>query len=325
MDDLDSRLPRAGDRWRRAQPPGRDPELLRSVFVASTRRTDRTVQVLGILVLVLFVGGVVTFVSMGRNGQAGRPSPAAALIVKVGDRVIVSGRIVAAKGQPILLCLPPTAIDLVGGLERPACQPPRVELQGIDPMNVPGARAVGGTVVIQMATLSGAWTGTAVDIDRWLSAAPKTGSESPVLGCGQPVPGAISGGPATPDTEAVYAQLQAEVEGHPDSYAGEWIQEIDGISTVVVGTVADRSRVERQLREIFPYGLCVVSADYSLTTLRSAAAAFTRPDQGWIAHVDVESNRVIVNLPVVDASAASALDAAPGVMVEPLVAPETSG
>jgi hypothetical protein len=270
------------------------------------------------VVIVLIVG-----VWFGRNGLGPGSSSVVALQVEPGDTVIATGMVLAYTDQPVLLCVRPTVVDTSSSGHRLMCSAPSIRVLGIDPKTIPGARIVGDGIVVDEASLTGIWTGSVLMADGAL-AAPRDVLQPPTLICGSPALGSTPEGPMTLETEGILTRLQSEIASNPDTYAGEWAAEVDGVTTVIVGTVTDRSAVEKKLRAFFPYPLCVVLADYSQTALNAAAATFARADLGWTAYVATDSNRVIVNVPVVDAGAAALLSKTSSILVEPLVLPRNS-
>lgn len=324
MDDLEQGLHGAGARWRAAQQPPPDPALICAVLaqrklVAERPQLDFAAWLV-VVAVVLVAGLAVMRSGLGPGATSLPPSDSG---VRVGDRVVAAGLVVAELGQPTILCL---ALDNplrlgIGAETRPSCSPVQVPLDGIDAGALPGASAYGETVVAAAAVVRGVWNGTGISVDSIGGAAPAPDPQLTVLDYAEPAAGASAETGTAPEIEAAYARLESEITGNTKTYAGQWPQSTGGQSVMIVATVEDANVVTARIRAVFPYAFCVLHVDYSWSELERALTVFSQSD-GYEAAIRPNVNRLVVQMPVVDQEAADLLKHYPSVVADPLVRPD---
>ena len=170
----------------------------------------------------------------------------------------------------------------------------------------------------------GKWRDGTIDfIDSIPAAMPPSpfSSRSEPVPCAPP-PGGWPGNPddvAPDDAEGLVQGLQSEVNRHPELYGGMWEAATEDslgnvvLRAMVVGTVADVSSVEADLREIFPANLCVIKVEYNTLALEAEEVRLSAEDRGWFVHLEPKFNSVAVWLPaILDQSTADLLAQADG-------------
>jgi hypothetical protein len=319
VDRLDRLLVDAGEDWRRSQPP--PAELVGFDLAARARRRPRLETFAGILGIVAsgaavaLVLGLILVRPQPLNVQRGTGADLRTSLspVRVGDHVVAEGSLVASGGR-VMICRP--VMDFWGG-GIAGCSVVAVEIVGLDPSTLAGATSSGSTVAVRDVAVGGVWNGRAVRVEQLLDPPPPEPAKPSSPVCDGVMLGAEPS--QSLDAEARYTQLQNLVDSQSELYAGEWVESSSGQTVVVVSTVGDASAAVTQIREFFPYGLCVVHVTYSGAQLAAAAAALNGARDSWQASSDARSNRTLVSLPVIDPQAASLLSIWPEAAPQPLV------
>ncbi|MGW6200432.1 hypothetical protein ACWF0M_30095 [Kribbella sp. NPDC055110] len=188
-DEVDDLLTRAGARWRADQEAPPEPDL--EYMLSGGRKHRRWVPALAAASVAVVAAGVVAVLPNPKSPTADAPvSPVASapaggapnagtpqtfaqgnddLLVKPGDKVQVSGKIVAVPGKTPVFC-PPLAVPAIGyppGKEpAPSCPDNfAVKLNGLDLDKVPGITTIKG-VRVGAAAVTGIWRGGAVDVEE---------------------------------------------------------------------------------------------------------------------------------------------------------------
>lgn len=319
MADIDAELRRAGEIWRDSTPLPLGDLQVRAATVERANSLRLAWRLVPVALAIAVAVPILFKVFEGQVAKPGGPLTATA----VGSQVIASGRVVASSDNPVMLCRFTDAIDLRGGPGSAIqCSSPSVELQGLNVTTVPGAIVVGDTAVVNLLTVHGTWSGSAVRVESFEpSSAQAQEVLPPKLSCSALVPGEATPPTVTSlESEAEYARLQTEIESDPNLYAGEWVKPSNSGVTVVVGTTGDVGVVSNQLRLVFPYSLCVVAVPHSMSALKAALDAVTEQSvRGWVGELAVDRNVVVLRLPVVDTSVTEFTRSYPQVAVAPLV------
>lgn len=187
-DEVDDLLTRAGARWRADQERAPEPDL---EYIVKGRRPRRWVPALAAASVAVIGAGMLTVLP----NQDGTPKPAAnppavvtpaeatqslaqsnqtppdndALLVRPGDKVRVSGQVIAAPGKTPVYC-PPTIDPLIGyrpGKEpAPACADQfAIKLNGVNLNNLTNLKVIKG-VRTGTAALTGIWHDHTIDVQQ---------------------------------------------------------------------------------------------------------------------------------------------------------------
>jgi hypothetical protein len=123
--------------------------------------------------------------------------------------------------------------------------------------------------------------------------------------------------------EASLRSLAAEVEAHPDRYAGYWTAQTTDSPprlVTVVNSTESGDTVRPLLRAVFSGNLCLVEVPYDSNELRAVAGRMRGSDPAWLADVDVPADRVRLQMAVVTTEMLSVIGAdAAKVVIDPLV------
>ncbi|WP_405068618.1 hypothetical protein OG558_01645 [Kribbella sp. NBC_01510] len=175
-DEVDDLLTRAGARWRADQPSPPEPDL--DHILGGGRRPRRWVPALAAASVAAIAAAALTVLPDGGkqpappNGTSqsfaqGNKAPYDDLLVRDGDQVTATGRVIVAPGREPVFCarLPMTDIGFTGGKEpAPTCEPQyAVTLKDLDPARLADAKTIEG-VRIGYAVLIGTWTGRTIDV-----------------------------------------------------------------------------------------------------------------------------------------------------------------
>lgn len=316
MDVVDRILADAGVRWRESLPPA--PEVsafLPALRAARPARWPRLVGVGVVLGLVAFVGAR-TLLSLNLPvGPAIGSSPATA--VSAGDAVWGYGSVTIDLSAGTVLCRAVVVSARMGA--QPSCSPNHVVLGSVDARALPGAHDIGGVPVADGLIVKGRWSGDALVVESIEEGRPALDPVPPAP-CSAPSGGWVSLPNSPEELERVTRELGAAVEARRDVYSGVWIAaDGSGGSVSVVGTVGDPTAAAAELRSRYPYALCVVSVEYSRDALEVLTGFFTKSDLSWQATVDPRRDRLIVDLPMVDAAAEALFRAHPEALARPLL------
>lgn len=214
-------------------------------------------------------------------------------LVRDGDRVAVSGRVLALPGRPVRMCAP-VAVALPG---YPAGQEPLPEycelgvtVRGLDLAAIVDRRSDRG-VVTGRAGVEGTYRAGIVAVTRQTAPGPEEDvvrrhPDTPP--CPAPAGGWAYG---EVDVEPVAAWLR----GHQDRYVDAWVARPGGpplpgatpqpgTTVVMVGTVQDPAAAEREVRSVWAGNLCVVRVPRPGATLTRVAAGLAADEAAWTAH-----------------------------------------
>ena len=199
-DEVDDLLARAGARWRADQQAPPEPDL--EYMLSSGRKNRRWVPALAAASVAVVAAGVISVLpDPGPPATPATPATGApqALaqgndkwLVKPGDKVQVSGEIIAVPGKPPVFCAPVPRI-LIGYLpgKEPAPSCPAnvaVQLNGLDVDRIAGLKTVKG-VRTGEAFVTGIWRTQSIDVQQQAEPirTPETGL--PKLPCAAPAGG----------------------------------------------------------------------------------------------------------------------------------------
>ncbi|MEV5964134.1 hypothetical protein AB0L70_20360 [Kribbella sp. NPDC051952] len=272
-DEVDDLLTRAGARWRADQPSAPEPDL--DQLVNGRRRPRRWVPALAAASVAAIAAAALTVLPDGSGQSAATPpggseqafapsnqTPNDDLLVKPGDKVRVSGRVVAAPGKPAVFCAP-LAVNAIGyppGQEpAPSCPAEfAVTLRGVDLARLTGARVTKG-VRTGTATLTGIW-GADRSIDVQEQAAPTEVVQTPLpeLPCPPPAGGWVSK-PSNVSSPAVQAFLDA----HADQLMGPVVYYPNGTArnapvVIMIGVAhGDLAALRSAFEQVYAGNLCM--------------------------------------------------------------------
>ncbi|WP_371404404.1 hypothetical protein OHA10_01785 [Kribbella sp. NBC_00662] len=220
-DEIDDLLTRAGARWRAEQETPPEPDL-EYMLTGGRRPRRRWVPALAAAsVAVIAAGVLIVLPSPAKDPTAavGSPQPFAQgnhqpndeLLVEPGDKVQVSGRIIAVPGKTPVFCAPlaETAIGYPPGKEpAPSCPDEfAVKLNGLDLDQVPGLKTIKG-VRTGGATVTGLWGDRSIDVQQQSREITPPPTAEPKLPCAAP-PGGWPSKPSNIYSAPVRAFLAA--------------------------------------------------------------------------------------------------------------------
>lgn len=201
-DEIDDLLTRAGARWRAEQETPPEPDL-EYMLTGGRRPRRRWVPALAAAsVAVIAAGVLIVLPSPAKNPTAavGSPQPFAQgnhqpndeLLVEPGDKVQVSGRIIAVPGKTPVFCapLPQTLIGYLPGKEpAPTCPDEfAVKLNGLDLAQVPDMTTIQG-VRTGSASVTGIWRDGTIDVQQQSKPITPVDTGLPKLPCAAPAGG----------------------------------------------------------------------------------------------------------------------------------------
>jgi hypothetical protein len=216
-DEIDDLLTRAGARWRAEQEAPPEPDL--EYMLGGGRRPRRWVPALAAASVAVVAAGLIAVLpdhhdqaqSPPQSFAQGNHQPNDELLVKPGDKVEVSGRIVAAPGKTPVFCLPlsETLIGYLPGKEpAPSCPDDAgVKLNGLKLDQVGGLTTTKG-VSVGHATVTGIWRDGTIDVRTQSPTVKPEPSGLPKLPCAAPAGGWPSK-PSNISSAAVRAFLAA--------------------------------------------------------------------------------------------------------------------
>ncbi|MEV4260123.1 hypothetical protein [Kribbella sp. NPDC049584] len=197
-DEIDDLLTRAGARWRADQEAPPEPDL--EYMLSGGRKPRRWVPALAAASVAVVAAGIIAVLPNQPDRPQSPPQSFAPsnqqandeLLVKPGDKVQVSGQIIAVPGKTPVFCAP-LAVAGIGyppGKEpAPSCPDPfAVKLNGLDLDQITGMTTIKG-VRTGSATVSGIWRDGAIDVQQ--QSAPITPAPTPLpkLPCAAPAGG----------------------------------------------------------------------------------------------------------------------------------------
>lgn len=281
-DEVDDLLTRAGARWRADQEAPPEPDL--EYMLSGGRKHRRWVPALAAASVAVVAAGVIAVLPDPKTPTAQAPSTTTTttttaatssartpqtfaqgnddFLVKPGDKVQVSGQIIAAAGKTPVFC-PPLAVPDIGyppGKEpAPTCPDNfAVKLNGLDLDKIPGIKTVKG-VRVGTAAVTGLWRGGAIDVQEQSAAKPLPYPEQTELECPVP-PGGWKSKPSNISSTAVTKFLAA----HADQATGPILRYPNGHSrgapvVILIGLAHGDAAVFRQaFEQVYRGNYCVV-------------------------------------------------------------------
>lgn len=269
-DEVDDLLTRAGSRWRADQPSPPEPDL--DHILNGGNRPRRWIPALAaasiaaIAATALAVlpqdspksgpGDASTSVAQGNQTPANDD-----LLVRPGDKVQISGQVIAAPGKVPVVCSVTggPAIGYLPGREpAPTCPSEfAITLKGVDLDRLSDPRTTKG-VRSGTAKLIGIWGDRSIDVQEQRPPEPASGYPWPPLPCTAPAGGWVSK-PSNINSKAVTAFLDA----HAAQIFGPVIHYPKGHSrgapvVVMVGVAhGDRAALQRAFEKVYSGNLCV--------------------------------------------------------------------
>jgi hypothetical protein len=273
-DEIDELLRQAGSRWRAGQPSAPEPDLER---ITRARKPRRWVvpALAAASVAVIATAALIWLPSGDEPVVAPSNDKAHPLEVRDGDRVEVSGQVVAAPGVPVQYCLPlPTTTQLEPGAKPPACAPgAAVDLTGVDLSRLVDLSVIQG-VKSGEAHLVGTWKAGTIAVEQQ---GPPTEAqpEDPVPGV--PCAAPAGGWKAGDASESITPALEQFVKARTGQLQNPWIGWPEGFPTetkpgappnkpsvVMIGVAhGDVAAVRRALEPLVAGNLCVTQVKVS--------------------------------------------------------------
>ena len=272
-------------------------------------------RALAAIVVAVAAVAVIVAMTLARSGVG----PA---FVAVGDRVHGLGSIIVGKDGVTRLCLSgPTYLSSASAWY---CSSIAVELAGLDLATLPGRETINGVVVSRWVSVSGTWTGSAIQVSGIETRPLPDGSTPAAVPCPAPSAGWAAAPNALLD-EAATRRLGDETSAHTALYSGYWsgaASAPDGsdVSVVVVGTTGDVAAARTTLAGLYPYALCTVQVPFSADRLFSVDVALMQAHRDWQVETDIAADRVVAHLTLLDQAAATELARYPEAVVDALVA-----
>jgi hypothetical protein len=193
-DEIDDLLTRAGARWRADQEAPPEPDL--EYMLSGGRKPRRWVPALAAASVAVVAAGIIAALPNHQNQPQsfaqGNQQPNDELLVKPGDKVQVSGRIIAAAGKTPVFCAPlaETMIGYPPGKEpAPSCPDEfAVKLNGLDLDQIPGLKTIKG-VRTGGATVTGLWGDRSIEVQQQSRQITPPPTADPKLPCAAPAGG----------------------------------------------------------------------------------------------------------------------------------------
>jgi len=235
-DEVDDLLTRAGARWRADQPSAPEPDL--DHILGGRRSPRRWVPALAAAGVAAIAAAALIVLPDGAKEPAAGPPPATSdspqafaagnqvpndeLLVRDGDRVEVSGQVIAAPGKEPVFCapLPKPAIGWPKGKEpAPTCEAQyAVTLKNFDLTKLADATAIKG-VRTGITHLTGTWTGRTIKVtDQTIPQEQSTTAELNIPPDEVPCPAPAGGWPAVPNN-IDKAAVATFLDSHADQVA----------------------------------------------------------------------------------------------------------
>ncbi|MFD3403852.1 hypothetical protein ACFWUU_24415 [Kribbella sp. NPDC058693] len=234
-DEIDDLLTRAGAGWRAEQEAPPEPDL-EYMLTGGRKPRRRWVPALAAASVAVIAAGVLTVLpSPPKNPTAavGSPQPFAQgnhqpndeLLVKPGDKVQVSGRIIAAPGKTPVFCAPLPVSDigyLPGKEPAPTCPDEfAVKLNGLDLDQISDLKTI-KDVRTGSASVTGIWRDRTIDVQQVSKPITPVDTGLPKLPCAAPAggwpskPSNIYSAPVKAFLEANAGQLYGPVTFYPN-------------------------------------------------------------------------------------------------------------
>jgi hypothetical protein len=267
-DEVDDLLTRAGARWRADQEAPPEPDL--EYMLSGGRKRRRWVPALAAASVAVVAAGIVTALPEPADHPANNPAPTSPqafaqgndqFLVKPGDKVQVSGQIIAVPGQTPVFCapLPVAAIGYPPGKEpAPSCLADfAVKLNGLNVDQIAGVTTIKG-VRTGEATVTGIWRDQSIDVQQQSEVSRPTPTGLPKLPCAAPA----GGWPSKP-TNVASTAVKAFLAAHADQAYGPITYYPNGTSrsapvVMMVGVAhGDLAAFQAAFEKVYSGNLCV--------------------------------------------------------------------
>ncbi|NIK57278.1 hypothetical protein [Kribbella shirazensis] len=270
VDEVDELLTRAGARWRADQDAPPEPDL--EYVTSGGRKRRRWVPALAAASVAVIAAGVVAVlpdpeppVAQPANGTTATPQTFAQgndkLLVKPGDKVRVSGQIIAAPGKTPVFCAP-LAVPAIGyppGKEpAPSCPDQfAVKLNGLDFDRIPGSKTTKG-VRSGYASVTGIWRDGTIDVQQQGEEIRPNPEGLPKLPCAAP-----AGGWQSKPSNISSTPVKAFLKAHADQAYGPITYYPHGTTrsapvVIMVGVAhGDLAAFRTAFEKIYSGNLCV--------------------------------------------------------------------
>lgn len=222
-----------------------------------------------------------------QNGQASGRGERPLYLVADGDRVEVTGMVIAAPGQPVIYCPPLLSPARPSSAEAPECGADlAVTLTGVDVGALVKPTTTSAGVTFGYARVRGIWQSRTIAVDEQ-SAPPMDALTGPPDNDTVPCPAPAGGWPVPdpprrqlPSADAV----KRYVDQHPDRFGAAWVAFPEGMNrptaawtvpAVLVVTVLDGAvdEARNELQPLYDGTLCVSRSGVTRTRLVAAAKA----------------------------------------------------
>ncbi|MFI5697158.1 hypothetical protein ACIA58_35205 [Kribbella sp. NPDC051586] len=266
-DEIDDLLTRAGARWRADQDAPPEPDL--EYMLTGGRKPRRWVPALAAASVAVIAAGVIAVLPNQKEPASdpqqsfaqGNHEPNDELLVRPGDKVQVSGRIIAVPGKTPVFCAP-LAVAAIGyppGKEpTPSCSDEfAVELNGLDLGQITGMTTIKG-VRTGSATVSGLWRDGAIDVQQQSAPITPAPTGLPKLPCAAPAGGWPSK-PVNLTSPAVKAFLAAnagQVYG-PTTYYPNGTSRNAPVVMMLGVAHGDAAAIRAAFEKVYSGNLCV--------------------------------------------------------------------
>jgi hypothetical protein len=269
-DEIDDLLTRAGARWRADQDAPPEPDL--EYMLTGGRKPRRWVPALAAASVAVVAAGIIAVLpnqqdrpqSPPQSFAQGNHEPNDELLVKPGDKVQVSGGIIAVPGKTPVFCAPlaSTAIGYPPGKEpAPSCPDEfAVKLNGLDLDQISGMKTIKG-VRTGSATVTGLWRDGAIDVQQQSAPITPVPAPFPKLPCAAPAGGWPSkpSNIAAPAVQSFLAANAGQVYGPTNNYPNGSSR---GAPVVMLLGVAhgDVATLRAAFEKVYSGNLCVAPA-----------------------------------------------------------------
>ncbi|GAA1657206.1 hypothetical protein GCM10009744_57720 [Kribbella alba] len=315
VDKVDDLLAKAGAQWRAGQPSPPEPELDR---ITQGKRPHRWVPVLAAAsVAAIAIAALVVLPGHKDAPQLVAPSNEDPLLVHNGDKVEVSGQVIAAAGKQPVFCpaVPQNAVGYLPGKEPAPTCPPNLEVQltGVDLDRLSNPSTIKGTRSGQ-AHLVGIWNDRKLAVQQQSVPLKEQPVPEPKIPCDPPAGGWQPGGivePGGPAVDAFFNARGAELEQPAMRYPLG--QAVNAPVVLMVGVAHGNVDAVRQaIKGVYTGNVCVFQAKYSRNEVTKSGGAVSalmaQKDLGIFGTgQSVGDHPVSVDLLVYDEAAKAAL------------------
>ncbi|MEV0800581.1 hypothetical protein AB0I34_23015 [Kribbella sp. NPDC050281] len=282
-DEVDKLLHAAGAAWRATQPEPPEPDLAR---LRSRRPRRRWAPVLAAASVAAIAVAVAVTVLPNRSGPPGPVAGGggeAQYLVRDGDRVEVTGIVIAAPERPVVYC-PPLSAPSSSGDDAPNCPADfAVTLTGVDLSRLaePGTK---NGIRFGYARLRGTWHDHTITVAEQSTPAANALMGPPdtdPVPCPEPAGGWPVPDPTRNDLPST-AAVERLVEQQPERFGATWVAFADGtvrparawtVPVVLVVNLLDGDvdQARRDLQPLYDGNLCVSPGNVTTSRLTEAA------------------------------------------------------